>query len=466
MNLKNLLFSPLVAAFLFVSCSKEVTAPEEQTAINANLSTKSAVSATQAITQTLAETFESGTKGAYATGSVTLASGAWTLNDALIGNSSTDRKAGAQSVRIRNTGILGMNFNVSTGASTVTVKYAVYGSDAASNFQLWVSANNGSSYTQAGATVTASGTALSTATFTVNQAGNLRFQIRKTTGGTNRINIDDFTINSYGDTGGGNPDPEPEPGTGGSTGDNSNLLLGNPSGATTSLTSASNYLMDQTYFVESYNRDRGTPNWVSWYVGSSSLGSTGRTDDFRADAALPSSWYHVQSSSYSGSGFDRGHNCPSGDRTSSTVANQATFLMTNMIPQAPNNNQQSWATLENYTRSLVTAGNEVYIVMGSYGTGGTGSNGYATTVNSGNVTVPSNVWKVIVVIPNGNGDLSRINSSTRVIAVNTPNTNSIGSDWKQYRVSVRSIETATGYNLLSALPQSVQDALETSVDNQ
>ncbi|WP_255412675.1 DNA/RNA non-specific endonuclease [Chitinophaga sp. S165] len=39
--------------------------------------------------------------------------------------------------------------------------------------------------------------------------------------------------------------------------------------------------------------------------------------------------------------MDRGHNCPSADRTS-TTANSSTFLMTNMIPQAPQNNQQTW----------------------------------------------------------------------------------------------------------------------------
>ena len=458
MNFKQLLFTPILASLLFISCSKEVSKPE-MPLYNEKAATQ-AVNSTQAIVQTFAETFESGTKTAYASGSVSLTSGSWTLDDALIGNSAADLKSGSQSVRIRNTGTLTMNFNVTTGASTVTVKFGVYGTDATSNFQLWVSSNSGSTYTQAGSTVTASAASLGTATFAVNQAGTLRFQLRKTTGGTNRINIDDFTVNSFdnGSTGGGG-------GTGGSTGDNTNLLLGNPSGASTNLTSATNYLIDQTYFTESYNRDRGTPNWVSWYVGSSSLGSTDRTDDFRANTNLPSGWYQVQSTSYSGSGFDRGHNCPSADRTSSTVANQATFLMSNMIPQAPNNNQQTWANLENYARSLVTAGNEVYIVMGSYGTGGTGSNGFASTVDAGHVTVPANVWKVIVVIPNGNGDLSRISSSTRVIAVNTPNINTTNSDWKQYRCTVRSIESATGYNLLSALPQSVQDAVETRVDN-
>ena len=76
--------------------------------------------------------------------------------------------------------------------------------------------------------------------------------------------------------------------------------------------------------------------------------------------------------------------------TNTTAANEATFLMDNMIPQAPNNNEYTWANLEEYGRSLVTAGNEIYVVMGSYGSGGTGSSGTATSVNGGKVAVPSN----------------------------------------------------------------------------
>ena len=140
--------------------------------------------------------------------------------------------------------------------------------------------------------------------------------------------------------------------------------------------------------------------------------------------------------------------------------------MTNFIPQAPNNNQGTWENLESYIRTLVNAGDECYIIMGSYGTGGTGSNGSANTVASGHVTVPSNIWKVVVVLTAGNSDLSRITTSTRVIAVNTPNNNSLSSDWKSYRTSVDAIESATGYDLLSAVPTSVQSVIEAQVDNQ
>jgi endonuclease G, mitochondrial len=406
----------------------------------------------------IAEDFESGSKTAYAIASVTLGTGSWTMDEALIGNTTSDHKVGAQCARIRNTGKVEMNFNFASGASTVTVQHAIYGADGSSGWQLWMSTNSGSTWTQVGSTVTSSSTSLSTASFTVNVSGSVRFSVRKVSGGTYRVNIDEITINPY-STGGG--------GGGGVPGDNDHMLMGNPSNAIAdAINSQNNYLMNKTYYSISYNRARATPNWVSWHIYSGDLGSTPRQDDFRADASLPSGWYQVGSTSYSGSGFDRGHNCPSADRTLTVAANSSTFLMTNMIPQAPQNNQQTWANMENYVRSLVTAGNEVYVIMGSYGTGGTGSAGTFNTIDAGRITVPNRIWKVVVVLPNGSGDLSRVTTSTRVIAVNTPNINTTNSDWKTYRTSVDAIESATGYNLLSNVSSTIQSVIEATVDNQ
>jgi endonuclease G, mitochondrial len=246
--------------------------------------------------------------------------------------------------------------------------------------------------------------------------------------------------------------------------DGNHLLLGNPSEATLESNNSNNYLIERPQYTLSYNRDRGTPNWVSWHVSQDWLGTTDRQDDFRADQALPNSWYKVTASAYTGSGFDRGHNIPSADRTKTVIDNSATFLMTNMIPQAPNHNRQTWASLEDYTRQLVEQGMEVYVVMGSYGSGGTGSNGPRQTIDQGRVTVPSYIWKVLVVMPEGSNDLSRINTSTRVIAVNTPNVNTIDSEWGTYRTTVDAIEQVTGYDLLSALSEEVERTLEGRVD--
>ena len=215
----------------------------------------------------------------------------------------------------------------------------------------------------------------------------------------------------------------------------------------------------------SYHRDRGIPNWVSWHLSTDWRGSAARQDDFRPDVTLPAGWYQVQATSYTGSGFDRGHNCPSADRTSTVADNSATFLMTNMMPQAPRNNQQTWANLEDYTRTFLNTGNEVYIICGSYGRGGTGTNGYMTTLDNGRVTVPARCWKVVVILPIGTDDATRVTTSTRVIAIDTPNDNSISTTWGTYRTSVDAIEAATGLDLLSAVPGNIRQQIEARVDS-
>ncbi|MCA8832992.1 hydrolase [Hymenobacter pini] len=181
-----------------LSCAKQDNLPSPVAAT-------SATAAADVSSAGFPEGFETGTKTAYTAGSVTLGSGSWTLDDALLGNTTADPKTGAQSARVRNVGSLTMNFNATTGAGVVTVQHAVYGTDGSSTWELWVSQNSGSSYTKVGSTITTSSSTLSTASFTVNLSGNIRLQIRKTSGGTNRINIDNVTMEQYG--GGTTPPP-------------------------------------------------------------------------------------------------------------------------------------------------------------------------------------------------------------------------------------------------------------------
>ena len=158
-----------------------------------------------AIASPLSEGFETGTKTSYATGNATLGTGTWVMNDALLGNSSSDKKTGTRSARLRNSGKISMMFDKANGASTISVAHASYGTDAPSTWQLWYSSNGGSSYTQNGNTVTSS-PSLTTATFTINISGSIRIEVRKADGSTNRLNIDNIAIADYTTTG-------PPPGT-------------------------------------------------------------------------------------------------------------------------------------------------------------------------------------------------------------------------------------------------------------
>ena len=241
--------------------------------------------------------------------------------------------------------------------------------------------------------------------------------------------------------------------------DNGNMALGNPSKASVNVLNTDDYLVDHKYYIESYNRTKAEPNWVSWHIGFNDLGTTDRLNDFRPDTTLPAGWYEVDNTAYRRSGFDKGHNCPSGDRTSSPEANSSTFLMDNIIPQAPNNNEHTWEHLESYCRTKVKKGYEVYVIMGSYGTGGYGKFGYKTTIGKGMINVPAHIWKVVIILPSGDDDLQRIDSDTQIIAIDTPNDNSISNNWMDYLCTIRDIETATGYHLLSAVSPEVKSML-------
>jgi len=162
-----------------------------------------------------------------------------------------------------------------------------------------------------------------------------------------------------------------------------NMALGNPSNAKPDTTMSDNYLIVKQQYTLSYNNLKHIPNWVSWHVDSTNIGKEDRQNDFRADTTLPVSWYPVSPADYKNTGFDKGHQCPSGDRTSSIPDNSATFLMTNMIPQAPKNNEVTWKNLEDYSRSLVAQGNELYIICGVYGQVGTGKKGAASSIGHG-----------------------------------------------------------------------------------
>ena len=248
--------------------------------------------------------------------------------------------------------------------------------------------------------------------------------------------------------------------------DNDHLLLGNPSNAQTIPDSANNYLLIKTYYALSYNDARGTPNWVSWHLYAGDMGSTERSNNFKTDTSLPPAFFRIDGNNYAGSGFDRGHHCSSGDRTVNTTANGATFLMSNIIPQAPSHNQVIWARMEDSIRTYVRGNKEAFIQMGSYGMGGTGDSGYAYSIHNGHIIVPAYIWKLAVLIPNGNDDLRRINSNARVIAVIIPNSNTAKSDWKRYRTNVQAIQDATGYLLLTNIPASIRKTLLKKIDDQ
>lgn len=246
------------------------------------------------------------------------------------------------------------------------------------------------------------------------------------------------------------------------------LYLGNPSRAVTSTKNDRNYLLEKTTYAVSYNSKTYIANWVAWHLDKNDLGDVKRDNFFYADENLPLGWYAVKYNDYQFSeyGFERGHLCPSADRTANLEMNSETFHMTNIIPQAPDSNGKVWNDLEMYERRLARQGNELYIFAGVAGAGGTSDKGTFESIplksGRGKISVPAYIWKIIVVLPEGDDDISRIDARTNVIAVMVPNAQGCAKNgsWQQYKVSVDDIELATGLDFLDLLDDDTEDALE------
>lgn len=241
---------------------------------------------------------------------------------------------------------------------------------------------------------------------------------------------------------------------------NVNIPFGNPSNATSDPASKENYLIEKLQYVLSYSDSNAGPNWVSWHLQASNIGDTPREDNFHPEEALPEGFSRVMPNDYRGSNYDRGHVCNAKDRSKTREDMDATFSMVNMLPQAPDLNRQVWENLESYCRDLTEQGDEMYIIAGGYGS-------KETFGDSPKINVPNNCWKVVLVLPEGDNDFKRINSKTRVIAVDMPNKNGIGNDnWRDYITTTRDIESKTGYNFFSALSQDIQNAIENKRDSE
>lgn len=203
-------------------------------------------------------------------------------------------------------------------------------------------------------------------------------------------------------------------------------------------------IVNHTYYTLSYNEEHEQANWVHYKLNPTFLsGSTPRTDSFKPDPYV--STKSAQLSDYKGSGYDRGHLAPAADMNYNSVAMSESFYMSNMSPQNPSFNRGIWKRLESLVREwgekfeifVTTAG-----VLSSDNLGSIGENG---------VTIPSKFYKVIYA-PNKNLMIGFLLS-------NTEQSGSLSS----YAVSIDKIESLTGIDFFSELPDDVEEELESKV---
>jgi endonuclease G len=126
-----------------------------------------------------------------------------------------------------------------------------------------------------------------------------------------------------------------------------------------------------------YDEEHEMARWVAHIIlPDVKDGRTSRTNDFRIDPKVKTGTAEERDyfifktgpdgkKEFDGFGFDRGHLAPSADFRWSQQALSESYYYSNMTPQRPEFNRESWAVVEDYVREYAIRNNtEIYVVTG------------------------------------------------------------------------------------------------------
>lgn len=144
------------------------------------------------------------------------------------------------------------------------------------------------------------------------------------------------------------------------------------------------YAYQYGLFTLEYSNNDRLAKWVAWKLHTGMLGSVKRTEAWSYDARIPAA-YRPGANDFQG--YDRGHMCPSADRTRTEAMNRETFYYTNMQPQDHGLNAGVWADVENRCRAWIKNTRDTLFIC---------AGGVNMTTRTGQMSIPQNYFKAIL----------------------------------------------------------------------
>lgn len=153
-------------------------------------------------------------------------------------------------------------------------------------------------------------------------------------------------------------------------------------------------------YAVTYSGVSRTPLVSSEHISKESIeqaAATGaRTNDFRADLRLPAN-ERSELSDYKGFiHIDRGHMAPHGDMSTRESGSES-FLLSNMVPQAANQNEGIWERIETGVRAATGAGDASDAGRDIYVATGPAFIGDNLQSLNGRVLIPTDTWKAVYI---------------------------------------------------------------------
>lgn len=213
----------------------------------------------------------------------------------------------------------------------------------------------------------------------------------------------------------------------------------------------SDIIVTHVGYTAAYDTVRHIPRWVAYELTHEELrGNVPRqgNDCWMQDSNI--SYSQADSKDYRRSGWSRGHMAPAADMKWSEQAMRESFLLTNICPQDSTLNGNSWERTERLGRRLARRYGKVWIVCGPVFY----DNRFGTIGNN-KVAVPDAFFKAFLV--NREGQYAAIG----FIMYNTPEMQEL----KASSMSVDEVETATGLDLFPALPDDIEEDVESNIES-
>ncbi|WP_302555408.1 DNA/RNA non-specific endonuclease [Leyella stercorea] len=221
---------------------------------------------------------------------------------------------------------------------------------------------------------------------------------------------------------------------------------------------STSYDKDGVNFSVEWDCDKRSQRWTCYQMHKGYSGKYSRESNFFFDQTnLNSNEYWGEYTRFPG--YDRGHICPSGDRTASKEMNAQTFVMTNMQPQYgefngydKSGNNGLWLRMENQLRKWadkLSATDTIFVCKG----GTIDSETNIITRIGGKLIVPKYFYMAI---------LRKSSFGYAGMAFWSEQTNAwrTNETLRSHAISIKELEARTGIDFFCNLPDDVEAQVE------
>ena len=194
------------------------------------------------------------------------------------------------------------------------------------------------------------------------------------------------------------------------------------------------------YGLRAFDGRTKSPRWTLERLTAQDLAVELKRDHhaFHADDTLPKAW-RVVPGDYDNSGQDRGHLACAANHRNDPEAFDATFEMSNMMPQYPQLNERIWARLEDAIRKMASDGTTVWVITGPAYLGHGAGRVTFKTISEKAIWQPTHCVKAIL--------LETVGFKRECKAWIVPNVADPNQSFDSYRVTTDEAEVALGLDL-------------------